>query len=139
MDRQEALRRLAEARVGRLATADAAGHAHVVPFAFVLDGETVYWAVDRKPKQSQRLKRLDNIRANPNVQIVVDHYDEDWRRLWWVRATGTARILGDGRDGKVVRALELLAMKYPQYRADPPAGPVVAIELTRVRAWEASG
>jgi PPOX class probable F420-dependent enzyme len=99
-------------------------------------GETVYWAVDRKPKRTRHLKRLQNIRANPNVQLVADHYEEDWTRLWWVRATGHARIVED--DDEAERALDALAEKYPQYRAEAPTGPIVAIDLTRVTAWESA-
>jgi PPOX class probable F420-dependent enzyme len=134
VDEAEALRRLGQARVGRLATVDRQGVPHVVPFTFALDGRTLYWAVDRKPKRSTRLKRLDNIEANPNVALVVDHYDEDWDALWWVRASGTGRILVDA--GERDRALRLLAEKYDQYRTAPPEGPVVAVDLVRVSGWE---
>jgi PPOX class probable F420-dependent enzyme len=125
---------LRSARVGRLATADAGGVPHVVPFVFSMVDRTLYWAVDQKPKRSQRLKRLDNIAVNPNVEVVVDRYDDDWGRLWWVRATATARIVGD--DGERDRALEALAEKYEQYRAAAPGGAVVAIDVTRVTGWE---
>jgi PPOX class probable F420-dependent enzyme len=134
MDRQEAMRRLAEGRVARLATADASGVPHVVPFTYALDGETVYWAVDHKPKRSSAIKRLENIRANPNVEMVVDRYAERWETLWWVRASGRARVVEEQaeREG----ALSLLASKYPQYRARPPEGPAVAIVIARVTWWE---
>src|SRR5437667_8193599 len=135
MDRDTALRRLASARVGHLATADATGVPHVVPFVFVLDGSTVYWAVDQKPKRSPRLKRLANIEVNPNVAVVVDGYDEDWRSLWWVRASGNARVLEVGEER--TRSLALLAEKYPQYRQHSPAGPVVAIDVVHISGWEA--
>jgi len=137
VDRPEALRRLSEARVGRLASADAGGIPHVVPFVFAVDGETVYWAVDQKPKRSRELKRLSNIRENPNVELVVDHYEEDWDRVWWIRAGGPARILEDGEESE--RAGRLLQEKYRQYRADPPGGPVVAIEIARLSWWQAAG
>src|SRR5438105_12603757 len=133
MERKEALERLSSARVGHLATADASGTPHVVPFVFALDDETVYWAVDDKPKRSARLKRLANIEVNPNVEMVVDAYDEDWTRLWWVRASGSARIVENGPERN--RALELLAAKYPQYRDHRPAGDVVAIEVVGVSGW----
>jgi PPOX class probable F420-dependent enzyme len=133
MPEGEARRRLAEARVGRLATADAAGIPHVVPFVFVVEGATLYWAVDGKPKRSQRLKRLANIEANPNVEVVVDRYAEDWSQLWWVRARGAARVLPEGDEREL--ALGLLASKYPQYTAAPPTGPVVAVTLSRVTGW----
>lgn len=135
VDREEALRRLAAARVGRLATADAGGVPHVVPFVFALHGETVYWAVDRKPKRSPHLRRIRNIRENPNVELVVDHYEDDWRKLWWVRARGTARLVED--EGEREGALRLLASKYERYRESPPPGPVVAVDLTAVSWWEA--
>ena len=133
MNGEEARKRLQEARVGRLATADASGVPHVVPFTFVVDGDTIYWAVDEKPKRSRDLKRLANIRANPNVEAVVDRYDEDWRDLWWVRASGPARVVEDGEEAR--RAVGLLAEKYPQYRASPPLGPAVSIEIAHLRWW----
>jgi PPOX class probable F420-dependent enzyme len=136
MDEGEALERLAGARVARLATADAAGAPHVVPFVFVLEDRTIYWAVDHKPKRSHQLKRLDNIRVNPNVAVVADHYDEDWSRLWWVRASGTARLVDDQNERAM--ALEALAMKYAQYRDQAPDGPVVAIDVVRIGGWSAA-
>jgi PPOX class probable F420-dependent enzyme len=136
VNREEALRRLDAAPVGRLATADAAGVPHVVPFVFVRDGKTLYWVVDRKPKRSQTLKRLENIRANPNVEVVVDNYSDDWNQLWWVRVSGTARILEE--EPEKDRALSLLREKYTQYSEASPDGPVVAIDVNRVSSWEAS-
>ena len=134
MDREEALRRLDGAPVGRLATVDRGGLPHVVPVVFAVVGSTIYWAVDQKPKRSPRLQRLRNIEANPNVQLVVDHYEDDWSRLWWVRITGHARTVQD--DDEAARALDALAQKYPQYRAKPPSGPMVAIDAARVSSWE---
>jgi PPOX class probable F420-dependent enzyme len=136
MQVEEALARLAEARVGRLATATPDGVPHVVPVVFALSGRTAYWAVDDKPKRSRRLKRLANIGVNPRVELVVDGYEEDWTALWWVRAAGTARVVEDQEERG--RALALLAAKYPQYRRSPPEGPVVAVDLARVSGWRAS-
>jgi len=136
VDPEEALRRLAGARVGRLATADVSGRPHVVPFVFAVeeDGRRAYWAVDDKPKRSRNLRRLANIAANPRVEVLVDHYEEDWGVLWWVRASGIARTVeGD----EAARALELLVAKYPQYAERPPAGPFVAIDVERVAGWSA--
>jgi PPOX class probable F420-dependent enzyme len=135
VDEHEAWERLRSARVGHLATGGPGGTPHVVPFVFVLDSTTIYWAVDAKPKHSRELKRLANIRANPNVEVVVDSYQEDWRSLWWVRAAGTARILEPGEEWN--RALAKLSEKYPQYRDNPPLGPVVAIDVTKLVGWEA--
>ena len=127
---------MAEARVARMATVDSKGLPHVIPVVIALSGDTAYWATDEKPKRSRALKRLDNIRSTPTVQLVADHYEEDWNAVWWVRATGPARILDPGDEW--TRALELLAEKYPQYRGEPPSGPVVAIDIDRWTAWEAS-
>jgi PPOX class probable F420-dependent enzyme len=127
--------RLTAARVARLATTDPDGRPHLVPIVFALAGDTVYSAVDRKPKRSRTLRRVENARVRPDVTILVDHYDDDWSRLWWIRLRGRARVLDTGDERE--RALELLREKYPQYREEPPDGPVLAVEVTEVRAWEA--
>jgi PPOX class probable F420-dependent enzyme len=125
--------RLEAARVARLATTDPDGRPHLVPIVFALDGDTLYSAVDRKPKRSQTLRRIENARERPDVTILVDHYEEDWGRLWWVRLRGRARVLDGGDERK--HALELLSRKYPQYRAETPDGPVLAVDVTEVREW----
>lgn len=135
MNEDQAWDRLRSARVGRLATTDAGGTPHVVPFVFAVVDRTLYWGVDQKPKRSKRLRRLDNIAANPNVEVVVDHYEDDWSRLWWVRATGTGRIVDD--ETERARALTALAEKYEPYRTAAPNGPVVAIDVARLTGWEA--
>jgi PPOX class probable F420-dependent enzyme len=127
--------RLAAARVARLATIDPDGRPHLVPIVFALDGDTLYSAVDRKPKRSTTLRRIENARARADVTVLVDHYDEDWTTLWWIRLRGRARVL-DGGDERE-RALELLRRKYPQYESDPPDGPVLAVDVVDVREWAA--
>ena len=138
MGNDEAWNSVLSARVGRLATVTPEGRPHVVPFVFALvqrgTGRVAYWAVDRKPKRSTYLKRLRNIEANPAVAFVVDGYDEDWERLWWVRCAGTARVVTDEAERR--DALTALAEKYPQYREDPPGGPVVAIDIDTIDRWE---
>jgi PPOX class probable F420-dependent enzyme len=143
MTNEEERRRFADARVVRLATADADGRPHVVPMVFALadekgPGGTVYSAVDAKPKRSTSLRRLANIAANPRVAVLADHYEDDWNALWWVRADGTGRVLDadepEGRD-----AIARLAARYPQYREDPPRGPVVAISVDNWSSWSAAG
>ena len=127
--------RLTAARVARLATIDPGGRPHLVPIVFAVEGDTLYSAVDRKPKRSRTLRRIENARARPDVTILVDHYDDDWSRLWWIRLRGRARVLDDGAERE--RALALLAEKYPQYRDEPPDGPVLAVDITEVRDWAA--
>jgi PPOX class probable F420-dependent enzyme len=119
--------------VARLATIDPDGRPHLVPIVFTVEGDTLYSAVDRKPKRSQRLRRIENARARPDVTILVDHYDDDWDTLWWIRIRGRARVLDEGPERK--RALALLAAKYPQYEREPPDGPVLAVDLTEERSW----
>ena len=134
MNREEALAKLAAERVGRMATADASGRPHVVPIVFALDGETLYSAVDNKPKRTKDLKRLENIRENPYAEVVVDRYSEDWTDLWWVRVAGGARVLESGPERD--NGLRLLTQKYVQYAEYPPDGGVVAIDISRVTSWE---
>ena len=102
---------------------------------FALAGDTLYTAVDSKPKRSRTLRRIENARTRPEVTILVDHYDEQWDRLWWIRLRGRARVLDEGAEHG--RALALLREKYPQYRDDPPTGPVLAVDVTETREWSA--
>jgi PPOX class probable F420-dependent enzyme len=127
--------RLAQARVARLATTDPDGRPHLVPIVFALDGDTLYSAVDSKPKRSRTLRRIENARARPDVTVLVDHYEDDWSRLWWIRLRGRARVLDAGEERE--RALGLLAEKYAQYRVDPPGGAVLAVDVTEVLTWTA--
>jgi PPOX class probable F420-dependent enzyme len=130
---------LAAGRVGRLATADVAGQPMVVPVCFALVGERLYWAVDAKPKHTRNLRRLRNIAENPRVSLVVDEWDEDWRRLRWVMVEGTAVEVTDAAER--TRALEALVAKYPQYatmQLATVAHAVVAITPARVLAWRAA-
>lgn len=129
--------RMSAARVAHLATSGADGQPHLVPVTFALvtssGADRVAIAVDQKPKTTFALRRLRNIAENPLVSLMCDHYDEDWTQLWWVRADGRAIVLddGNGRDG----ALVALSLRYGQYRADPPRGPVILIEITAWSGW----
>ena len=122
--------------MGRLATVGAEGQPHIVPICFALDGETIYFTVDAKPKVSADLKRLRNIAFNPFVSILVDHYEEDWTKLWWVRADGAARVVIDVVDSAA--AIDLLVGRYQQYRDARPGGPVVAVSIHRLSGWSGS-
>jgi PPOX class probable F420-dependent enzyme len=129
--------RVRDARVARLATVGPGGRPHLVPICFVLEGDVLYSAVDEKPKRSKRLKRLENIRNHPEVTVLVDHYEEDWTRLWWARLDGRASVLDEGPERE--RALALLREKYEQYRSQPPRGPVIAVRVERWRGWSSRG
>jgi PPOX class probable F420-dependent enzyme len=128
--------RFGNARVARLATADADGQPHLVPLCFALAGDRIVSVVDAKPKRTLELRRLANIRAQPRVSVLVDRYDDDWTRLWWVRADGVARIVESGSDRDA--AVTALTAKYPQYEEQPPSGPVVEVTIDRWRGWSAS-
>lgn len=132
----EAGRRLAAARVARLATITRDGAPHLVPVTFAVHDGVIYSAVDAKPKTTTQLRRLDNIRHNPAAAVLADHYSEDWAALWWVRADGTASVLED--PAELAAPVRLLAARYSQYRDQPPDGPVVAVVIERLTGWTAA-
>lgn len=134
LDRPTALTRFARASVATLGTTRESGSPHLVPVTFAFDTNTIYSMVDRKPKRTTALQRLANIATNPEVSLLVDHYEDDWTGLWWVRVDGTAAV-SDDRDA-VTTARTLLESKYPQYRDLPPDGPVISIAITGVTWWE---
>ena len=117
-----------------LGTIDAEGRSHLVPivFAVLADGRIVT-AVDDKPKTTRDLKRLRNIARDPRVTVLVDEYDEDWSRLWWVRVSGEATVTEDSPAG----ALDALVGKYDAYRDAPPAGPWITIRTIEIVVWSA--
>ena len=127
---------LATAPIARLATADAAGAPHVIPVCYAFDGRAIFSVLDQKPKRAAltRLRRVRNILANPQVALVLDHYEEDWSRLGYILVVGQAELLleGDERDG----AVRLLREKYHQYRAmDLETNPVIKITPDRMVSW----
>jgi PPOX class probable F420-dependent enzyme len=128
--------RVAAARVARLATTDPDGRPHLVPIVFALAGETLYSGVDQKPKRSRTLRRIENVRARPDATVLVDHYEDDWERLWWVRLRGRARVLDDAGE-EAERALRLLVAKYGPYRDRPPGLPVLAVDVVEWSGWSA--
>ncbi len=127
-------RLLAEARVGRLATAGADGDPHAVPVCFAVSGDLVYSVIDEKPKRTQRLRRVRNIEERGRATLVVDHYEEDWDRLGGVMLRADARILGGGEEHAA--AIALLRDRYPQYRAmDLDEAPLLRLAVTRATEW----
>ena len=121
---------VASARVARLATVNPGLGVDVVPITFaLLEGDRLVSIVDQKPKSTTRLRRLANIRAHPGVTVLVDHYEDDWERLWWVRVRGTATVITDGPAFD--EAVVALTDRYPQYAAAPPPGPVVEVRVAK--------
>lgn len=135
MDEAEARARLAGARVARLGTHGPGGRIDLVPITFaVADDGTIVHAVDHKPKSTTRLRRLANVAADPRVTVLVDHWDEDWTALWWVRVHGTATVVEPGDHGHAP-AVDALVARYPQYCEQRPAGPAVVITPERWTGW----
>lgn len=128
-----ARQRFAGVMVARLATVGPDGRPHLVPITFAVQEDRIYTAVDHKPKRTTNLRRLRNIAANPHVAVLADHYEADWQHLWWVRAEGVARVVEHHAEGT-----RLLSLRYPQYRTDPPPGPVIVISAERWSGWSAS-
>jgi PPOX class probable F420-dependent enzyme len=129
----ELRRRFAASRVARLATVRPDGGPHVVPIVFALVGDTVFSAVDAKPKRTTELQRLANVRAEPRCALLVDHYADDWRRLWWVRADGTAEVVEAPPAGHP--GIRALVQRFPQYRDEPPSGPLLVVTVQRWSGW----
>jgi PPOX class probable F420-dependent enzyme len=133
-----ALRLIRSARIAHLATADRFDQPHVVPICFAFDGKYFYSPIDEKPKRSAptNLKRLRNIRENPQVSLVIDHYDENWGKLAYVLITGAARVMQRGQKHR--RAVTLLRRKYSQYRTMAiDRRPMIAIKPKRITGWSA--
>jgi PPOX class probable F420-dependent enzyme len=137
MTPDEARSRFAAARVARLATVGADNTPHVIPVTFAVDGNRIVTAVDAKPKRGGRLRRLENVATNPRVALLVDDYDEDWTRLWWVRADGMADIVAGG--AALERAFGLLRERYAQYRTLELIGPAIEVTVVRWVGWSAEG
>lgn len=127
--------------VGTLATVTEDARPHLVPIVFCREGEVVYSPLDGKRKRSQHLKRFRNLEAHQGVSLLLDHYDQDWDQLWWVRIDGRARRL-DADTALAGRLAERLRAKYPQYERVPLqfAGDVyLEIRVGTVSAWSQSG
>ncbi|WP_089249551.1 TIGR03668 family PPOX class F420-dependent oxidoreductase [Rhodococcoides kyotonense] len=125
------------ARRAQLSTVNSDGTPHLVPIVFAVADGSIVTAIDWKPKSTQKLRRLENIRADPAVSLIVDHYDEDWTELWWIRASGSARIVDvDTPDGSV--AIDALVAKYDQYASAKPQGPAIIVSGLTWRSWRAS-
>lgn len=128
--------KFAGAPVARLATSDADGQPHLVVVTFATRGDQIFTTVDRKPKTTLDLKRLRNVRQNPLVTVLADHYEDAWEALWWVRADGVAQIVTD--PAEMAGPIQMLADRYWQYRENRPEGPVITITVHRWTGWSAT-
>ena len=126
---------LAEARVARLGLLDAAGDPRVLPVTYAIAASRIWTAIDHKRKRpGSEPARLGFLRERPRVALTADRYDDDWSRLAWVQALGTASIQEPADEPG---ALAALADKYEPYRERPPAGPLIAIKVDRILTWRA--
>lgn len=125
------------ARVARLATIGADRRPHIVPVCFAFADGQVCTAVDRKPKTTSALRRFANVRAGGTASLLVDHYDEDWSQLWWVRVDCAARVVDHGAD--LERVIDALREKYRgQYGHSPPSGPAIVLYPEHWVGWSAA-
>ena len=135
----EAVRsRLDDWPVARLATVDADGSPHQVPIVFARVGEALWSPIDGKPKSGGELARVRHVRDHPGVSLLLDHYADDWTRLWWIRIDAQGRVVRDHGEPGVDAAVRALRAKYPQYERvpvlrDPPT--LLAFEALRVQSW----
>lgn len=136
MNINECRTRAHQTRSARLATSRPAGGIDLVPIVFAFVGDDLVFAIDHKPKTTQRLQRLENIAADPQVTLLFDHYDDDWNQLWWVRMYGIAKETDDPDERTA--ALDALAAKYPQHAEQRPEGSVVWIRPTDWSGWSYS-
>jgi PPOX class probable F420-dependent enzyme len=134
----EAIERFLETwPVARLATLAADGTPELVPIVFAQSGGALWSPVDGKAKQGRELSRVRNVRADPRVSVLLDHYDADWSRLWWLRVDGRAEVLGLEAPGAAAAA-EALRAKYPRYAAGVTplfAGVPTLLRIERLRAF----
>jgi len=135
LDPAEARALFAAAPVARLATVRPDGSPHIVPVCFAFRGETIYTAVDHKPKATSALARLVHIAAEPRVALLADRYEDDWSQLWWVRVDGDATMVESPHERDEARAA--LGAAYRQYAERPPEGPVIAVRPRRFSGWRA--
>ena len=134
-----ALRLIRSARTAHLATAAKSGQPHVIPICFVFDGKHLFSPIDEKRKRAAptQLKRLRNIRENSNVALVIDHYDEDWRKLAYVLVFGKARIVQSGQKHRA--AVLRLRAKYRQYGSMAiNQRPLIMLVPKRIVSWNSS-
>jgi PPOX class probable F420-dependent enzyme len=122
---------LSSERVARLGLLDERDLPRVLPVVFAVWEGAVWSAIDQKPKRSAEPARVRRLRRRPEAALLVDRYDDDWSRLAWLELRGVVTIEPAGR------ALEALAERYPQYRAEPPPGPLLRLAVRDAVWWRA--
>jgi PPOX class probable F420-dependent enzyme len=130
------------ARVARLATVDSEDcKPYLVPVVFIYDGNNFYIPIDEKAKRSkpEDLKRVKNIQSNPNVALLIDEYNEDWEKIWFIMIQGNASLINntESKQNRLVqRVHRLLYEKYPQYQTTGVGRFCIMIRPQRVINWK---
>lgn len=107
---------------------------HVVPVVFVrLDG-LIFCPIDGKPKSKGILRRVRNLEINPCAALALDHYSEDWEKLWWLRLDCQASI--ESMSPEVAR---LLRQKYRGYETYDVGSSVIKLSCYNWNFWSMSG
>jgi PPOX class probable F420-dependent enzyme len=127
---------LAAERVARLAFIDDEDRPRVLPVTYAVLGDSVWSAIDDKPKRAAEPARLRYLRRRPEAALCVDRYSDDWSRLAWVQLLGRIDILPAGESPA---ALKALSARYEPYRERTPPGPLLRLSVERALSWRATG
>ncbi|MHA3701458.1 hypothetical protein ACXR2U_04680 [Jatrophihabitans sp. YIM 134969] len=107
-----------------------------VVYALTDDGHVGVPIDTVKPKSSTRLRREDNLEADPRGSLLVEHWEtEDWSRLWWVRAQ--LRHVPDPPAAVTADLADRLSRTVPQY-ADKPFHRVLVCRVVGLTGWSAA-
>jgi len=137
---QKTMTLIKEAKVARLSTVDQKSHPYVVPVVFVFHENSFFIPLDEKTKtvNSRNLKRVKNIEKNPNVTLLIDKYQNDWKKLFFLIIHGKATVI-DGKNSKLMDKIhKLLISKYPQYKKIGLGNSCITIKPTKVIFWNNS-
>lgn len=122
--------------VGHLGLTDPTGHPRVLPVTYAICEGAAWTVIDNKPKRPGRVPaRVGWLRERPGATITVDHYDADWSKLRWVQLIGEMAVIEGQATGPGMSAL---MRRYPQYVTDPPAGPLLRLDIGRAIWWSAA-
>jgi len=128
------------AKVARLATVDQKSHPYVVPVVFVFHENSFFIPLDEKVKtvNARKLKRVKNIEKNPNVTLLIDKYQNDWKKLFFLMIHGKATVI-DGKNNKLMYKIhKLLISKYPQYKKIGVGNSCIKITPHGITHWKYS-
>jgi PPOX class probable F420-dependent enzyme len=129
--------RLGTARIARLVSVGERGSPHAVPVCFVYYAGFFYSPIDRKPKrvEPEKLARLRNIAARPQVALLIDHYEKDWTKLWFVLIRGKAQVVRGSAERERRSVIRALKKKYRPYAAGMLADDATLIRIDPQHAF----